>query len=406
MRVAINMDQLLVPSPGGVGRYAAKLGAHLTALGVEVVPVVAWHKRSRTAAAWASLAEKGLPPPRSLPLPRPLLHDAWRLLSWPPLVPPGQAVDVVHAPSLAVPPRPKAGYLVVTVHDAGPWRYPEGFTSRGRRFHQSGLKSALRHADALLTGSQAAADELQELAGVPSGRLLVVPYGVDQPAERPGPEAVSAVRHRLGLGERPYVLWVGSLEPRKGVGTLVAAMARLAAGRSVTGEQPRTEEQPRTGERVGTGEGARHAAAALVLAGYQGWQNAGLISPEDEAVLGPSLVRAGRVSETDLAALYRGASVFALPSWHEGFGLPVLEAMAEGLPVVASDIPAIREVAGGAAQLVPVGDVEAWAGTLEALLGSTSQRSALAEAGRRRSLAFSWRATAEATLAVYRQLMG
>jgi glycosyltransferase involved in cell wall biosynthesis len=122
-------------------------------------------------------------------------------------------------------------------------------------------------------------------------------------------------------------------------------------------------------------------------------------------VLGPALRELGRVSETELKALYDGASVFAFPSWHEGFGLPVLEAMVAGVPVVASDIPALREVAGEAAVLVPPGRPEVWADALSRVLGSSSLRAELKGAGRQRAALFSWKKTAEATLAIYEELL-
>jgi glycosyltransferase involved in cell wall biosynthesis len=112
------------------------------------------------------------------------------------------------------------------------------------------------------------------------------------------------------------------------------------------------------------------------------------------------------VPEGDLQALYAGATIFAFPSFHEGFGLPVLEAMAAGAPVVASDIPAIREVAGGAAVLVPPGDVNEWVEALEALLDSPSRQTELAGAGRERAAMFPWTSTAAATLAIYEELTG
>lgn len=394
MRVAINLEQLLAPSPGGVGRYGAKLAHHLHGMGVEVLPVVARHNDAEVKAAWSRYDLESLGPPRRLALPRPALYDAWHLVSWPPLVGKGEGADVIHAPSLAVPPR-SGRLLAVSVHDAGPWRHPEAFTARGRWFHRAGMRAALRRADVFLTGTQAAADELAELAGVPPERCRVVPYGVDlvgPGAEVPSAEAVGQVLARHGLAGRPYVLWVGSLEPRKGVGTLVAAMAQLAREAGQAGASRRGE--------GGAGE------VALALAGFPGWQHAGLVAPEDEAALGPSLVRVGYVDEAQLKALYHGATLFAFPSRHEGFGLPLLEAMAAGVPVVASDIPALREVAGGAAVLVEAGDVGAWAEALGSLLADGSRRRELAGAGRRRASLFSWEATAKATLGIYQQLLG
>lgn len=381
MRVVMNLEQLLAPSPGGVGRYAAKLAVHLQELGVEVLPVVARHSEEEARAAWARHGLISLPAPRRLALPRPLLYDTWNVLGWPAPLGRRQKADVVHAPSLAVPPKSGAA-LVVTVHDAGPWRHPEAFTARGRWFHRAGARAAARRADVVLTGTQAAADELSELAGLAAGRCRVVPYGVDVPSAPPPAGELQAVLSRHGLQGKPYVLWVGALEPRKGVGTLVAAMALLAR-------------QSPPGPR-----------AALVLAGPPGWQHTGLVNDADCAVLGPDLHRLGWVDDAELQALYAGAAAFAFPSRHEGFGLPVLEAMAAGVPVVASDIPALREVAGDDAVFVAPADAPAWAAALGTLLSAPDRDQERAEAGRRRAARYSWRATAEATLGVYRELVG
>jgi glycosyltransferase involved in cell wall biosynthesis len=380
LRVTVNVEQLLSPSPGGVGRYTAKLVSNLARLGVDVRPVVARHTPSQLAAAWAEFGLEGVAAPAVLPLPRAALYEAWHLFGWPPLTSdPG--VQVLHAPSLAVP--PKSGKpLVVTIHDAAPWLFPETFTARGRWFHRAGARAAAQRADRVIAVSQAAAGELDAHMSLPSERIRVIPEGVDQPYLVPDPETISEARHRYRLGDVPYVLWVGSLEPRKGVGTLVAAMARLALG------------------------GGGTPPADLVLAGYPGWQNSRLIAAEDKARLGPAFHQLGRLPEVELQALYAGATVFAFPSIHEGFGLPVLEAMAAGVPVVASDIPAIREVAGDAAVLAAPGDADAWAEALEGVLGSTPRQVQLARAGRQRAALFPWTMTATATIEVYEELIG
>lgn len=358
----MNLEQVLSPSPGGVGRYAARLAAGLADLGAEVLPVVAYHRQAQVRARWQ---EAGLAGPVRLPrrlwLPRPALYDAWHLLGWPEI---GKGADVVHAPSLAVPPKGTEP-LVVSIHDAGPWVSPQAFGRRGRWFHQMGARAALRRADMVLTGSQAAASELAHYLGLAPERIRVVPYGTG-----PLGTADPAALNRFGLRGQSYLLWVGSLEPRKGVGTLVEAVGRLPAG----------------------------LRPLLVLAGYEGWK-----VPPPEA---PGILRLGKVSDGELQALYGAAAAFCFPSLHEGFGLPVLEAMAAGAPVVASDIPAVREVAGGAALLVAPGDPAKWAEALEAVLSmGSAERDAVVEAGRRRASLFSWRATAERTLELYRQLV-
>jgi glycosyltransferase involved in cell wall biosynthesis len=376
LRVAVNVEQLLAPSPGGVGRYTAKLVTNLAALGVEVRPVVARHTPDEVDAAWAAFDLGSVPRPEVLPLPRPALYDSWHLLGWPPLSrDPG--LDLVHTPSLAVP--PKGGKpLVVSVHDAAPWLFPETFTRRGRWFHHLGARAAARRADRLITGTEAAASELRANTSLPAERLSVVPYGVDHPYREPDPEQVWELLNRHNLENTPYVLWVGSLEPRKGVGALVAAMVQVLR---------------------------KEKAAVLVLAGYPGWQNQALIAAADRAELGPALRQLGRLPEPELQALYAGATVFAFPSFHEGFGLPVLEAMSAGVPVVASDIPPIREVAGDAAVLVAPGNETAWAEALSEVLGSPSRQAEMAGAGRRRAEAFSWEHTARQTIRIYEELV-
>jgi glycosyltransferase involved in cell wall biosynthesis len=377
LRVALNVEQLLSPSPGGVGRYTAKLAANLVSLGVSVQPVVARHTQEEVRAAWEEFDLAGLPEPAVLPLPRAALYDAWNVLGWPALSH-DKDIDVLHAPSLAVPPK-RGKPLVVSVHDAAPWLYPESFTPRGRWFHNAGLRAAARRADRVITGTEAAAAELRAYTALPASLVTVVPYGVSPNHFRLGEEPTAKILRRHGLAETPYVLWVGSLEPRKGVGALVAAVARLAAGGKAT---------------------------ALVLAGYEGWQNARLIPAGPRAQLGQSLHQLGHLPDVELQALYAGATVFAFPSFHEGFGLPVLEAMAAGAPVVASDIPPVREVAGEAAVLVAPGEVEAWAGALEAVLDNPSRRAELSEAGKQRAALYPWSSTAAATLEVYKDLAG
>jgi glycosyltransferase involved in cell wall biosynthesis len=380
LRVAVNAEQLLYRSPGGVGRYTAQLLTLLPAAYPDC-EVRAFTARHDAAAVDAALAGRGVSEPvragvaRQV-LPRPLLYEAWHRLGRPKLHGLGEP-DLIHAPSLAVPPssgRP----LVVTVHDAAPELFPEAFTPHGRRFHHAGLAAAARRAAAVIAVGQAAADEIVAHSPIPADLIRVVPNGVEPPP--PDPAGDAATLARLGLAGRRYVFWNGSLEPRKGVGTLVAAMAELRRRR------PDLE-------------------AETVLAGFEGWQNQSLVDPADVAGLGPSLHRLGQVSEADLWALYRGAALFAFPSRHEGFGLPVVEAMSQGVPVVASDIPVLAEVSGGAAVLVRPGPAEQWADAIEGLLDDDRARDAMAEAGRARSRVFSGAKWAAGTRAVYEQIV-
>jgi hypothetical protein len=207
--------------------------------------------------------------------------------------------------------------------------------------------------------------------GVPEERILMLP-GAPHPACRPSTEEeVSRVRRVHGL-ERPYVLSVGTLEPRKNLPTLLRAFDRLLA-------------------RAGT----RAAELDLVVVGGRGWRDRELLAEVSRRASSGRLRMLGYVSETDLVALYGGAEVLAYPSHFEGFGLPVLEAMACGTPVVATDVEALREVSGGAAVLVPLGDEAALSDGIATFIEDPAARAAARARGLARAATFRWEETAE-----------
>jgi len=367
----MNVEQLLQPSPGGIGRYTAKVAAHLPEAGWEVSGFCAMHRRRDVVAALAAEGLAGLPT-TVLALPRPALYDAWSRLGVPDVagLPGLRDVDVVFAPSVAVPPRRRRP-LVVTVHDAAPWLFPDAFSARGLRFHLAGLARAARHADVILTVSESSRAELVEHTRIPEGRIRVVPNGVD--LEKATEAQVLELTRRLNLDDRPYILWVGSLEPRKNVDALLSLPMELARS------------------------GLPHR---LVLAGPEGWgPTASQVRSAAAAAPAGSLRLLGRVVAADLAPLYRGASVFCFPSVHEGFGLPVLEAMAQGTPVLSSTASSLPEVAGDAARYVVDPAPEAWAAAVVELLGDGGALADLATGGPARAAAFPWSACASATAA-------
>lgn len=238
---------------------------------------------------------------------------------------------------------------------------------------------AARRADLIITATHASAAEIVEHTPVTADQVRVVPHGVDHTAAVPS--EVDEALVRFDLRDAPYVLWVGSLEPRKDVGTLVAAFARLPPA----GSDP---------------------APRLVLVGPAGWLDGGQIDERDVDGLGDRLRILGSVDDRDLRSLYAGAELFAFPSRHEGFGLPVLEAMVQGTAVLCSDVPALREVTGGAARLVGPGDRPGWSAALDELLGSPDQRAALSAAGRARATEFTWERSITGTRAVYVEALG
>lgn len=365
MRVDVLTEQLLAPVPGGTGRYTAEVCAALAAgapHGSTVQGWTAWHRDLSGARV------PGTPPPRRLPLPRRPLALAWE--HGVPVGPTGG--DLVHATTLLAPPRGRRP-LVVTVHDAVPWTHPETLTPRGVSWHRRMAERTVPTADALVVPTHAVARELATFLTLPL-RVVVSGAGVGEQLGAP-PDAVER-RRRLGVPDGDYLLTVATLEPRKGLDVLLAAMA----------------------ERPG-------ALPPLVVAGQAGW---GGVRPDvlaRELGLAPDQVRLlGRVPDSDLAAVLHGAAVLVAPSRAEGFGLPVLEAMAAGVPVVSSDAPALVEVGGGATVVTPVGDPALLGAALRELIGDAQLRGTLADAGRRRSADFSWTSVAERLWELYRSL--
>jgi glycosyltransferase involved in cell wall biosynthesis len=256
-----------------------------------------------------------------------------------------RAADVLHCTTFRGPPRTKTP-TVLTVHDLALLRTPEAFPRWHRLYGKAGLRQVLRAADAVVAVSQFTKDELSALAGIPPERVRVVPNGVDPVFTPHGPAA-----------EGGYVLAVATLEPRKNLARAV--------------------------------EGARLAGAELRVVGARGWG--------DVAVAG----WVGEVPDTELATLYRGARCVLYPSLYEGFGIPVLEAMACGTPVVTSRGTATEEVAGGAAVLVdPLDPAAIAAGIAEA----ESRRGELVPLGLARAAEFTWERAADAVEALWRGL--
>lgn len=359
IRAALTVEQLWQPVPGGSGTYIRELVGALQGR-CEVVGVAA---RGHVDVPDEPL---GVPVVTSA-LPRPALYEAWNRLRRPHL--PGAAgrADVVHATTWAVPPSRRG--LVVTVHDLAFLRTPEHFTPRGNRYFRRALDVVRRDADVVLTPSQATADDcLTE--GVDAARLRVVPHGVRVPAV--APDEAAAVRARLGL-DRPYVLWCGTFEPRKNLLVLLDAFDRL---RGTTDLE-------------------------LLLAGPAGWGGAQAdVQRRLAGPLGGRVRLLGRLSTTELHVAYASARAFCFPSTWEGFGMPVLEAMAHGTPVVTAAGTSMAEFTTGAGLLVDPRDPDALADALRA--ASHEQHDELSALGRQRAGAYSWQHAADLTLAAYR----
>ena len=302
-----------------------------------------------------------------LPLPRLALYEAWHRLRRPSVERATGAIDVIHATANAMP--PKTAPLVLTIHDLAFVHHPEHFTARGVRFFKRGLELAKSDADVVLCPSHATIADCEE-AGFSAERLRLVPLGVEvEPATE---DEVAEARRRYHL-ERPYLLWVGTIEPRKNLPGLLEAYARAAPD------------------------------VDLVLVGPEGW-NEDLASLTARFRVGVKAL--GFVPRDDLRRLYAGAAALTFPSLSEGFGFPVLEAMAQGTPVVTSVGTSTEELAAGAAILVDAHDPASVAKGIEKVLSDSGLAARLAERGRARAMQYSWQRTGDLIERVYRELSG
>ncbi|MCW2714696.1 MAG: glycosyl transferase, group 1 [Frankiales bacterium] len=353
----MTLEQCWHTVPGGTATSAIATARALCELSVDVVGVAARH-RSPPSPAYAP----GVPLVH-LPLPRLALYEAWQRLRRPPVQHATGAVDVIHGTTMAVPPR--TAPLVLTVHDLAFLADPSHFTRRGLGFFARGLEIARRDADLVLVPSEAVRVECLA-AGFSPERLRVVPHGVDVAAATDADVARVRAAYQL---DGPYVLWTGTREPRKNLSGLLSAFSQLEAD------------------------------ADLVVVGPEGWgEDLG-----SRLAATPRVRVTGFVPDADRDALYAGAELFLFPSLREGFGLPVLEAMAQGTPVVTSAGTAMAEFAVGA--LVEPTDSGAIARAVDELLADDARRASLGQQARSRAGSMTWRRAAETTLAAYRELL-
>ena len=363
------VDATAVPADrGGVGRYVDGLVQALSEAGADLALTC---QRS-DAERYSRMA----PDATVVAGPAAIAHRPARL-AWEqtglPLVAQQVGAQVVHSPHYTMPLRAGRA-VVVTLHDATFFTEPEMHSSVKGTFFRSATRTALRRATRCVVPSKATRDEVIRLLDADATLIDVAYHGVDQQTFHvPALEEQQRVQARLGLATQPFIAFLGTLEPRKNVPGLIRGWVKACADRP--------------------------DAPALVLAGGNGWDDTiDLAISEVPSHL--RVLRPGYLRFTDLPGFLGGATIVAYPSHGEGFGLPVLEAMACGAPVLTTQRLSLPEV-GGDAVAYTEPEPDAIAAALTALLDDPARRAQLGAAGHERSLEFTWAASAEAHLACY-----
>ena len=355
MRIAYTLEQCWHRVPGGTGIAAIEAGRELAHMdGVEMVGVAGRHLRPPTPGFFPPM------PVASLPLGGPWLYEAWLRVKWPKAESVVEGADLVHATTIIAPATSLP--LVATIHDLAFIRHPEFFTDHGNKVFNKSMNILRRKAAIVLCSSQATVDDCVSV-GFDSSRLRLVPLGVR--THDVSDADIARVRTAFNLPQE-FVLFVGTLEPRKNLTRLIEAL------------------------------GTMRDAPPLVVVGMDGWGDAVVTTTHDVRFT-------GFVAAEDLPALYAACSVFAYPSVLEGYGLPVLEAMAHGAPVVTSRGTSTEEVAGGAAVLVDPLDIESIADGISTALSDVAS---LRARGFTRAQQCTWKKTAELTVQAYREVLG
>jgi glycosyltransferase involved in cell wall biosynthesis len=373
MRIAIDYTSALVQG-AGIGRYTRNLVAALAQLESG--------DRYTLFSTEAPTAERPIPTApnvrsRVVPVGNRRATILWHRLRVPL---PAELVmgraDVLHGPDFTLPPAIGAR-RVVTIHDLAFLTHPECALPSLVTYLSRVVPRALHRADRVIAVSQRTATDLIERLDVPAERIAVIHLGVDPSFEHTlADDTVAEACARLGLAT-PFVLAVGTIEPRKNYERLIAAFARIA--------------RETAGPRM------------LVIAGRKGWLYEGVFAAAQRYGVAEQVRFLDYVADGDLRTLYRAAAVLAMPSLYEGFGIPLLEAMASETPIVCSTAGSLPEVAADAGLLVPPEDTDALAEALLRVVREPALAASLVARGHERVKAFTWQAAAQAHVRVYHE---
>jgi glycosyltransferase involved in cell wall biosynthesis len=369
MKVCVDVQSVL-GQRAGVGRYTRNLVEQLgaTAASNSLSLFYFDFKRKGT-----NLALPGVSHHVIRWCPGRLARFAWRILRWPPFNVFCDDADVYHFPNFILPPM-KRGKSVVTVHDMSFVRFPQFAERKNERYLSTRIRDTVERADAVITDSHFTADELQSLLKVSRDRIFPVHLGIGNHFKPASPETVTAALAELRI-RQPYIITVGTVEPRKNLTFLFEVFEKLA-----------------------------EFDGCLVVAGMAGWKYEPILERMKTSPKAEKIRYIEYVDESLLPALYTGAELFACTSLYEGFGLPPLEAMACGTPVVSSPSGSLKEVLGNAAIMPEEHDPNLWVTQMTKALSDSECRQKLVADGRKRASEYDWTRTARRTWDVYSSL--
>ncbi|CAG0936614.1 mannosyl-N-acetyl-alpha-D-glucosaminyl-diphospho-ditrans,octacis-undecaprenol 3-alpha-mannosyltransferase / alpha-1,3-rhamnosyltransferase [Thermoflexales bacterium] len=306
---------------------------------------------------------------------RPALRILWEQLALPLAVQRAQAA-VLHATAF-VAPIVRACPTVITIYDVSFALFPQFFRGFNQTYLRVGTRWSARHAQRIVTISDCTRRDVHRLYGVPPERIDVAYPGVDETLRRAAPEQVQEFRRLKNLPDK-FLLYLGTLEPRKNLTMLVQAFAQLKR---------------------------EYPEAVLVLAGGVGWLAAEIFAAIESEGVKDSVVLPGYIATEEKALWYAAATAFVFPSFYEGFGLPPLEAMACGTPVITANTASLPEVVGAAGLMVAPGDLRGWTAALKRVWTDAPYRAELANRGVRQARQFTWQATSRQIVQAYHQLI-
>ncbi|MFU8779482.1 MAG: glycosyltransferase family 4 protein [Kiritimatiellia bacterium] len=373
MKIALTL-QPAVTQQAGIGRYTRELAAHLlpildpdTQLRLDFFDF-----RRKAMVPEALQTHNGLHPVRWIP--GNVIEKLWNHISFPPYDCIHGTADLVHYTNFLAAPQRK-GKAVVSIHDLSFMRFPQYTEARNLRNLKRGILQTAKRADAVITISRFSASEIATFLDIPPAKIHPIHLGISTAFKRPDDAEIQKFRSRNGI-ERPYLLTVGTLEPRKNLKFLIHLFEHL---KDYDGD--------------------------LLLAGGLGWHYESILEQIQQSPRTKQIRRIGFVPDADLPALYAGADAFLLPSFYEGFGFPPIEAMACETPVVASTGGSLAEVLQDGAILHNHYELDAWGQSILSVIADQPARQERIRRGKTVANQYTWQKTAAETLAVYRKLL-